>query len=391
MLLESKSKIFALIIFWMLFTVFESLASHILGSTMYYKCLGNNEYRIDLEVYLDDGVVPPDPSVLIGIYNCGNLIPCETLTQFDIFLAVEASLDSTAQILPPTYPSGTPFNLFEAKVAYYHINVTLPASIESYFIVYQRFGVNSTVHAGSNIIKQLTSMIELTPLGNNLCNNSSKFKKPPLNLICVDEELIYDFEPFDLDGDSLAHMFFSPFGFTLDNSGSNCDYTFPNPPCPPPYDTMVYNTLYYNKPFGFATKVQNIENNGILTVLPQQISQFLTGMQSNEYRNGELICSTYHTMITAVMSCLFTTQASENKIEGGVKIAPNPFQNEISFSTLSENKIKRIEFINSQGISQLLLNQNFQNINTSILVGGLYFVKITRDDETSTIMKTIKE
>ena len=76
-----------------------------------------------------------------------------------------------------------------------------------------------------------------------------------------------------------------------------------------------------------------------------------------------------------------------------IDIYPNPFNTNVTLS-LVDNTPATIEVINLQGVSvyNATANSNnlFVNINLTLLANGVYFIKVTQNENT-TIKKLVKQ
>lgn len=362
----------------------KAQASHIIGSSMSYTCMGNNQYKITLEVYKDNHNTQPDfdEQAIIGVYTCGNNISCKNLTQTDVVLTAISALDTSYEFLPPNYPNGKPFNLTPTLIGFYHFNITLPENEEPYYIIHQRYSNNQTIlNVDIGGFYGIISMLELKPEVNSLCNTSPMFHQPPLSQLCLNYEMYFDYGASEPDGDSLSYSFFNPFAYYSDDPiGIVCGSTFPEPPCPPPFDLVGYNNKYPSeKPFGLNIDDQNFDSSGVLHVNPKYtIGNYLTGIKVSEYRNGNLLSTTYRTMITNVILCLWTDTKSEEKQES-ITIVPNPGKDQVNLIMNQLNpEIAVLHLSNIQG--KLVLNKIVQPgsnfLDVSSLPKGIYFYQI---------------
>jgi len=133
---------------------FAGQASHIVGGEITYECLGNDSYRISLEV-------PGDVCV---------------------------------------------------HTTHYEKVVTLPPIPGGYQFVYQRCCRNQTIsniinpdHAGMTL---LTYMSEQSMLD---CNSGPDFTFIPPIFICVNKPIVFDHSAVDAEGDSLVYKLCTPY------------------------------------------------------------------------------------------------------------------------------------------------------------------------------------
>ncbi len=103
-----------------------------------------------------------------------------------------------------------------------------------------------------------TYYVEITPAAQQLCNDSPVFNNFPPVVICNNYPLQVDYSATDPDGDVLVYSFCSPFnGGGSTGGGGTCSTPVPNPPCPPPYDEVLFALPTYTpvEPMGGAPVV----------------------------------------------------------------------------------------------------------------------------------------
>lgn len=258
-------------------------ASHIIGGELTYRCLGNGEFEITLDVFRDCfyGEADFDNPAHIGIFNEDGLAQTLNLAPM--------SIDTLPNDL------GDPCITVPDDVcvdwARYRTTVQLMPSATGHLIVYQRCCRNSTI---SNIVDPsqtgATFSAEITPDGYASCNSSPTFVSddalnyPPV-AICVGKQINFDHSAIDVDGDSLAYKLCTPF--------VGASFTVPQPPVPsaPPYDFLQWASPYsLNNLLGDGNDPLAIDvNTGLLTGFPPTLGQFVVGICVEEYRDGELL------------------------------------------------------------------------------------------------------
>ncbi|MFN0176842.1 MAG: HYR domain-containing protein [Saprospiraceae bacterium] len=271
----------------------ELFATHIVGGGMTYECLGNSGngklYRFTMKVYVDciNGQVSFDDPANIAIYRGTEL----SNTLFDDFQIALGSVEDITVNEPDCID-----NLPEICVqeGIYTFERVLPTSNLSYFIVYQRC---CRTNAIANIIDPAgsgaTYSVEITPLAQQLCNNSPVFTNFPPVLICNNYPLEVDYSVTDSDGDLLVYSFCAPY-LGGGNIGGGCNSPLPNPPCPPPFDLAAFTIPLYtaNEPMAGNPVVQINPVTGVISGTPEMNGQFVVGVCVQEYRNGQLLSVT---------------------------------------------------------------------------------------------------
>ncbi len=288
-------------------------ARHIIGGNMTYECLGNNTYRFTLQMYRDcfcSDCADFDPVAHIAVYRCGSQINCGSLGQFSAFREIDVPLSGPPiNVERPDYPCLIPPSVC-VEQGMYTWQMTLPQSSESYHVSYQRCCRNITI---SNIVAPQNSgatfTIEITPLAQQLCNNSPVFNSFPPTVICANQPLSYDHSATDPDGDLLVYEFCSPLlggGPLLDgNSFESCDGAAPNPACGPPYDFVSFKAPNYTPafPMGGDPPVTINPFTGEISGTPTTLGQFVVGVCVSEYRDGELLSRVFRDFQFNVANC----------------------------------------------------------------------------------------
>lgn len=264
---------------------------------MYYECLGFKDndprtnirvFRVYLELYRDcqaQNAAYFDARAHMTVFS-GDGAP------YDIYGIEQTGYTGPEDIDPPTYPCLTiPPNVCVHK-ALYTFDVELEISAESYHLVWQRCCRNQSINniyspgeVGSSF------WLEITPLAQQRCNNSPRFKNFPPTVICLDEPLVFDHGATDVDGDNIVYELCAPLTGGGRFGGTGCDSPNPNPDCPPPYNSVTFRAPEYtaNQPLGFNANMSIDQTSGMITARPQTQGQFVVGVCMKEYRNGQLM------------------------------------------------------------------------------------------------------
>lgn len=284
----------SILILFLCFIGLSLKASHIVGGEIYYDSLGNNQYKITIELFRDcqNSATPFDnPLSYTVFYANGSLF-----STFYIDLP-------TPQILPIVYddPCVTPPNDICVERVIYIDTVTLPFSVDGYYISYQRCcwanNIQNIVSPGDNGIT-LTTFIP----GSNLIdvhNNSARFNDYPPLVLCSNNTLTVDHSAFDLDGDSLVYSLCSPL-----LGGSTVD-VMPDPEPPAPYFPVNWEVGFSSSiPLGPGSTVTIDPQLGIMSFTPNLLGTFAIGVCVQEYRDAILINTNMRTFGYRVVSCL---------------------------------------------------------------------------------------
>ncbi len=285
-----KALLFALLLMF----AGKLFATHIVGGGMTYECLGNSGngklYRFTMKVYVDclNGNVSFDNQANIAIYR-GTELSNVRIQQFQVALGPVKNIS----INEPDCIGNLPDICLREGT--YTFERVLPVSNESYFIEYQRCcRTNAITNIFDPQATGATYMVEITPLAQQLCNNSPVFNNFPPVVICNNYPLEVDYSVTDPDGDLLIYSFCAPYAGGGSGGGNGCGSAIPNPPCGPPFDNVAFAVPTY-------TPTAPMAGNPVITINPVtgQISgtpklngQFVVGVCVEEYRNGQLLSVT---------------------------------------------------------------------------------------------------
>jgi PKD repeat protein len=291
----------------------KNFATHIVGGTIGYECLGVNQanntvsLRITLEVYRDafNGQAPFDNPAAVGIFSGASP-----------YNLVQTISMSNPQITNAPVDLGTPCGNLGVNTGnvivergIYTQTVTLPLNTSGYWISYQRCCRNGTINNLINpgaVGATYTMYISAYALQN--CNNSPTFDNYPPVAICKDFPLTFDHAATDLDGDSLVYSFCHPY------AGASSMAPAPNPPAAPPYNNIPFSGGFSpGFPMPGAPGLSIDPQTGVLTGVPAAVGQYVVGVCVTEYdTNGVLLSTTLRDFQFNVFEC-------ENSVEAGIQ------------------------------------------------------------------------
>ncbi len=250
-------------------------ATHIVGGDIAYRCLGNNQWEITLNVYRDcfygANDAPFDDPAWIGVYNQFGQVVRILKPAFVGDDTLTAVLNDPCLVVPPDVCVHT---------TTYRDTTTLPVINGGYTFAYQRCCRNQTI---LNIINPLetgaTYWIHLSRDAMLQCNSSPVFNDWPPIAICVNKPFTFDHSASDANGDSIVYKLCTPY------AGGTLAVPQPLPADPPPYDTLVWvGPLYSNQNvLGLGTPLQINPQTGIMTAFPGLQGQFVVGVCIEEY------------------------------------------------------------------------------------------------------------
>jgi len=285
-------KKFYFVLIFSLLSAFSSWASHIIGGEIYYDSLGNNQYKITIEIYRDcNSATNFDNPLNYTIFNAdGSIYQVRYIGVF------------SQNILPVVYddPCVTVPNDICVERAIYVDTVTMPLTPGGYYISYQRCCWTGAI---DNIVDPAGNGITLTTYvpGNALVavhNQGARFINYPPLVLCSQNTLDFDHSAYDPDGDSLSYELMSPF------LGGSLTNVVPDPETAAPYTPVSWNPTFSEfVPFGAGSNVTIDPVTGLMTFTPNLIGNFVAGVAVKEWRNGVLINTKIRTFGYRVVAC----------------------------------------------------------------------------------------
>lgn len=308
-----------LVLFIGLFVSFHlAEAAHIVGGEVTYTHLSYNSngsrvtYRINVTMYrdhLNEGSIFDTSETLFGIFRENDE------GGWDLYDQVAAVNHTTPVRIPPNDDPCViePVGTVGVEEASYIFDITVEVGDLDYMVAYQRCCRNVTI---SNLINPEETGavfdIVITAEAQKQENDSPVFSSYPPIFICGDFPILVDQSATDVDGDSLAYAFCSPFtsgGILNATSPSTitgcCDCVRPAPiECGPPFDEVVFRPPFdQNMPLGGSPQVSIDAKTGVIIGTPQVTGQFVVGVCVTEYRNGVAIGKVRRDFQFNVLTC----------------------------------------------------------------------------------------
>lgn len=304
-----------------------SFATHIVGGEINYTHLGNDSFKIELQLYIDcfngnPGAISSDRFARIAVFSgaADTLIP-------ELSFEVERS--------NPVRVSKTNYNCIKIAPdacvdAYSYVYYRkLPKVNGGYILSFQRCCRNNSIlnlndpgGTGANFWTRLNMVDSFAD------NSSPYFKNLPPNFLCTNTELVFDHSATDADGDSLVYEFFHPYKGGAISSA-------PRPPVTnfetPPFSKITYLSGYnFTNPIDANPNIFINQTTGELKLKPTLPGQFVIGIVVKEYRNGTLIGFTQRDYQFNVQNCEFETVSAF--------VAPDiNCDRQVTFNNTSEN------------------------------------------------------
>ncbi len=252
-------------------------ATHIVGGDIRYECLGNDEYRITLQLYRDcaPGNAGFDNPASIGFFGGGGT---SIIDEFDLesVTTIPFSVDNNCA-------SGDANVCVEVGI--YKKTVTLVYNPNGYDIVYQRCCRNGTINnIYDPLIVGATITTFMSGYAQTVCNSSPEFNAYPQLGICINQDITFSSQAADPDNDELSYQFCTPY--------TGLSFSTPTgAPDPPPYTPVIFVDPPYseNNPLGGNPQVAIAPGTGQLSGMVNIQGQFVTTICVEEYRDGQLL------------------------------------------------------------------------------------------------------
>jgi gliding motility-associated-like protein len=270
-----------------------SRATHIVGTEVYYECLGGNQYRITLKVYRDCliGEAPFDNPASIAVYNGSNMLTMNLSVPLQSVNQMPVVINNPCLQAPPNIC---------VEEGIYVTTVTLPPTTGGYTVAYQRCCRNGTIVNLTNPGSQgATSLTRISEEALASCNSNPSFNAFPPIALCAGDPLVFDHSATDPDGDLIVYSLCEPF------IGGSQVNPAPNPATAPPYTTVTWGAAYSGMaPMNSDPQLSIDPSTGLLTGTPTQQGQFVVGVCAEEYRNGQLLSTNTRDFQFNVVSCM---------------------------------------------------------------------------------------
>ncbi len=285
-----KRSIKALFIVLLTLTINQTNGTHIVGGELTYRCVDpmSYTYEVNLKFYRNcsfqiPSSIPFADSIYVGIYDSDSV-------QIATFpMGLKMLLPPTTDTLinftynPCTFP---PPNMC-VEVANYQAYINLPPRPGGYLLMFQQCCRNAAILNISNPLNHGASWVVKVPdtaVGG--CNSSAYFRLFPPTVICVNEQIIFDHNAVDSDGDSLVYSLCS----VMDGSWGDGGAMLLPPDTIPKFPVGPYVSGYtYTNPLSGVDSLKIDPVTGMLSGVPPLVGQFVFGVCVSEYRDGTLL------------------------------------------------------------------------------------------------------
>jgi hypothetical protein len=255
----------ALLLLFVLLGCARLSASHYIGGSITYECLGSNVYRLHYHYYGDCQGIPPFTNTVM-VTGLGTGCTAPTMTAWTLVSSYDATY--LAPTLPTTCNSGS----YPGMIYYHYVKDVdfTGVTCSDYRVEVEeccRNGMSTNISNPTAVGHTLfTDTINLALAG---CNGSPVWHNPPARIALLSQANYYDMGGTDPDGDSLVYEMTTP----LDQN----------------YAPIPYNLGYsLSAPMGPNWDVTLDPETGLLGVIPSPGSLELAAIaiKVSEYRNG---------------------------------------------------------------------------------------------------------
>ncbi len=288
---------------------FPAKASHIVGGDVSYKCMGNSDYLVTIEIYEDcltgqQSAIQEDDPAYLAIYQGPNYQDFVLFDSIPLSSRLDVPVNFSNQCIN-NYPNTC------LKRATFVRKYHLPPNTTGYKIVYQRCCRNATIlNIASPGSVGATYSCDIPPSTMAICNSSAVFKNYPPQIICLNNPLVYDHSATDPDGDSLSYEFCTSYV----GGSTNDAKPFPQPP---PYVPVTYISPFTaGNPMGGFPQISIDPVTGMITGKPNIQGRFVVTVCCHEWRNGNMINTVTRDFQFVVTNCSRAVVADIPKIAG---------------------------------------------------------------------------
>lgn len=285
-------------------------ATHIVGGEMTYTYLGNNQYKLRLDLYIDcingnPQAIESDRYALFAIFTGSNR---QMLSGYPVSVSRKG----------PERIEKTNYNCIAVKPNacvdhyWYEQTVTLSPRTGGYYVSFQRCCRNGTINnildPGGTGANYWAFIPNKNKIGKE--NSAAVFKQLPPNFLCTNTELRFDHSAKDADGDSLVYRLVTPF------TAGDRDYPRPDDNNSgmmdrPYFDNIAWRAGYVSTdPIDGNPKMKIDPSTGLLTLTPIRAGQYVVGIAVDEYRDNQVISQTIRDYQFNVQACIVDVVAS---------------------------------------------------------------------------------
>jgi len=256
----------------------EVKATHMMGSDITWTCIGKDSFMIKLVVYRDcNGVPLGTPSIPIRCASNSQSITTVSISKpppVDITPTCGSSC-TRCQSLSCSFPYGIEQYTFTKLVV-----LSNAGSCCELTISYGECCRNSTITTGAaNAMYFIEAKMNrcITP-----CDNSPTFTNPPIAIICVGQDFIFNHGVIDMDVDSNGGLIDSlSYEWTQPLTASSSFTTWTGSYS---YDKPVFFWGFPNANLPFPRGIQLSKSTGDISFRPMKVEQTVMAMKVAEWR-----------------------------------------------------------------------------------------------------------
>lgn len=258
---------------------FSAKASHIAGGEITYSCLGNDQYQINLNLFVDCAGFNPGAAQTINfVSSCGGTATTTVNVSSSTTNGLEISQLCASQLPSSTCNGGTLPGMWLFS---YTGVVTLTPPCDTWTMSWstccRNLAITNLSSASSNYYIAATLNSATAP-----CNSSPQFTAQPIPYVCAGQPVNYSYGVLESDGDSLYYQLIS----ALDAAGVNSTY---------------------NAGYSGTSPIPGITidpNTGLLTFTPTTVGNFVVVVLVTEYdANGNVVGTVMRDIQFVVQNC----------------------------------------------------------------------------------------
>lgn len=263
-----------------------SVASHISGGDITYKCIGPNQYEFTVKLFRDcEGIDAPTSLTVYFDNDCGMTDPAGVSCARVINPNTGQDHTDISQLCAADIQNSTcnGGSLPGMELYEYRGTVTFPGACDSWTIYYTTCCRNAAIvnlddpdFYGTHLSAKINSVT-------SPCNSSADFTAHPIPYVCVNIPVNYNFGVVEPDGDSVVYSFI--------------DAT----------ESYPATNLTYMPGYSPTNPIQGINldpTTGQLTFTPTTLGNFVVVVKATEYDvNGNIVGETFRDIQFVVQNC----------------------------------------------------------------------------------------
>lgn len=265
----------------------QASATHLMGSDLSYKCLGNNQYELTLTVYRDCKGIDLFPQTWVDIKSTSCQYSTTSMLELEPGYPIDVTSSCPGQV---SYCQDPTLGQFGFEQWVYKDTVTLIQGCSNWQFSWSMCCRNgATTSLNTPLSEQM--YIETT-LDNNVvaCNQSPVFTNIPTPIFCINQNVSYNQGAVDPDGDSLVFSLTNCRDASGQSVGYGAGFSATNP-------LQTTNGLQIDPQTGALSFTPNALQIGVVCVLVE------------EFRNGQKVGETVRDMQFSIVNC--TNQAPQ--------------------------------------------------------------------------------